>query len=496
VNLGRAHGLVRRGWADSLPALLRTALGSGGGDETGTHLQRKAAPLGLQIPDSSSRGGWWPLIREAFPGAWQQNVETPLCSVLQHPTVFACITLIAGDMAKMRWDLTQHIGNDVWTPIEVAAFSPVLRKPNHYQTDFQFREHWTISKLIYGNTYVLKQRDLRGLVTALHVLDPCRVRPLVAPDGSVFYELKADTLAQQPQDVVIVPAREIIHDHFNELFHPLVGISPLFAAGIPAMLGLKIETSSTAFFANGSMPGGILYVPGVLDQTKADDLKSRWDTNYGGANQGTVAVLPDGMKFEPVLAGRADQSQLSEQWTAASQAIATAFHVPFYMVGGPPPPYNNPQAQSVDYLARCLQPLIVAMETGMDDGLGLTPDRINGTQYGIQLKTSDLLLMDTLTMMTVLKDGTSAGLLSPNEGRAQLNYPPVSGGESPLMQQQNFTLEALARQNAPPAPGTPAAPPADTADTADAADQAELDASTQTAALHGMARKNAKLMAA
>jgi phage portal protein BeeE len=31
---------------------------------------------------------------------------------------------------------------------------------------------------------------------------------------------------------VIVPAREIIHDRFNCLFHPLVGISPLYAAAL------------------------------------------------------------------------------------------------------------------------------------------------------------------------------------------------------------------------------------------------------------------------
>jgi HK97 family phage portal protein len=426
------------------------------GDETGTHLQRKS-PAGFTIPES--RQGWfniWNSVREAFTGAWQQNVSTPICDVLQHPTVFACITLIAGDMAKMRWDLTQAIGNDVWMPVENPAFSPFLRRPNHFQTDFQFREHWATSKLIYGNTYALKQRDLRGLVTAAHVLDPRRVLPLVAPDGSVFYELKMDDLAQQPRENVVVPAREIFHDRFNCFYHPLVGIGPLFAAGIPAMLGLKILKSSNHFFGNGAMPGGILYVPGVLDQAKADDLKARWDTNYGGANYGSVAILPDGLRFE-VTTQPADKSQLSEQWDKASQAIATAFKVPFYMVGGPPPPYNNPQSQSVEYLTRCLQPLIVGEETCLDDGLGLTPDKINGVQYGVQLKTSDLLLMDTLTMMTVLRDGVSAGLLKPNDGRAQLNYPPVEGGETPYLQVQNYSLAALAkRDQEQPIPATPA----------------------------------------
>jgi len=34
---------------------------------------------------------------------------------------------------------------------------------------------------------------------------------------------------------VVVPAREIIHDVMCPLFHPLIGVSPIYAAGYPAM---------------------------------------------------------------------------------------------------------------------------------------------------------------------------------------------------------------------------------------------------------------------
>jgi phage portal protein BeeE len=41
----------------------------------------------------------------------------------------------------------------------------VLRKPNRFQTRIQFLESWALSKLSRGNTYVLKQRDNRNVVT-------------------------------------------------------------------------------------------------------------------------------------------------------------------------------------------------------------------------------------------------------------------------------------------------------------------------------------------
>ena len=52
-----------------------------------------------------------------------------------------------------------------------------------------------MSKLVHGNTYVLKQRDARGVVVAGYVLDPTKVTPLVAPDGSIFYALGRSDLA-------------------------------------------------------------------------------------------------------------------------------------------------------------------------------------------------------------------------------------------------------------------------------------------------------------
>jgi HK97 family phage portal protein len=390
---------------------------------------------------TTGSGGWRSIISEGFTGAWQCNIETPIVDLLKHPTVFACVTLIASDIAKMRLELVREEENDVWVPTDNPAFSPVLRKPNHYQTWFHFKLVWMLSKLIHGNTYVLKQRDARGLVVALYVLDPTRVKPLIAPDGSVFYELSTDHLATL-EESVIVPAREIIHDLFNEFYHPLVGISPLYACGIAAMLGLKIQTNSAHFFGNGSQPGGILTAPGAITVDTAKRLKEEWEKNYGGQNRGRVAVVGDGLTYE-AMAESADKSQLNEQWASASQAIADAFHVPWYLVGGPQPPYNNIQALNVQYYTQCLQPLTTSFEEVMDDGLGLSPDKIGGVRLGTQFNINDLLWMDSATMMDVISKGVGAGVMKPNEGRARLNLRPVTGGDTPYLQQQYYSLADL-----------------------------------------------------
>jgi HK97 family phage portal protein len=402
--------------------------------------RQKAARTSLSAPDT--RGGWWPIVREAFTGAWQQNVEVRFDSVLSFHADFACKTLIASDIAKLRIKLVEQDANGVWSETKSPAYSPVLRKPNRSQNRIQFFESWVISKLQKGNTYVLKERDGRGVVIGLYVLDPNAVKPLVAPDGSVYYQLSRDDLAgvDDFDASVPVPASEIIHDRFNCMFHPLVGVSPIFANGLAAMHGLAIQNNATRFFQNGSNPGGILTAPGAISDETAKRLKDHWDSNYTGANVGKVAVLGDGLRYE-AMSVKAVDAQLIEQLKWSAEVVCSTYHVPPYKIGiGQMPSYNNVQALNTEYYSQCLQVLMESIELCLDEGLA------TGEGLGTEFDTDNLLRMDSVTQMEVLEK--SKGIMSPNEQRKKLDLRPKDGGESPMLQQQNFSLAALAKRDA------------------------------------------------
>lgn len=399
-----------------------------------------------------TRGGWFPIIRESYPGAWQQNVEVNQQAVLAYHAVFACMTLIASDIAKLRVKLVAQDSDGIWTETNNSAYSPVLRKPNGFQTRIQFWENWMLSKLSRGNTYVLKQRDNRNVVTALYVLDPSRVKPMVAPDGAVYYELQPDNLAGLQEDRIVVPASEIIHDRFNCLFHPLVGVSPIYANGLAATQGLSIQNNSANLFGSGSRPGGLLIAPGRIDPENATRLKEYWDNNFSGENAGKVAVLGDGMTYQG-LSVTPEDAQLIEQLKWTAEVVCSTFHVPPYKIGvGALPSYNNVQALNTEYYSQCLQVHIEAAELCMDEGLA------TGDKLGTEFDLDNLLRMDSVTQMQVLKEGVGAGVLSPNEARAKVDRKPVPGGASPYLQQQNYSLEALAKRDAQEDPFGAAAP--------------------------------------
>lgn len=408
--------------------------------------------LGL-LQTVSGRGGWTSIIGESFTGAWQRNVTINNEEVITNPIVWSCATLIASDISKLWLNLVERDANGIWTETESPAFSPVLRTPNRNTTRVKFYEYWMLSKLLRGNTFALKARDGRGMVTALYVLDSSRVQVLCAPDGSLFYQLSADMFAGIENDIT-VPAREIIHDIMVPLFSPYIGVSPIFAAGMAAMQGLKIQQQSALLFANGSNPGGVLTSPHAISNEAAERIKTHWETNYSGAaNVGRVAVLGDGLTYEPMTMTAVD-AQLIDQLKWSDERICACFHVPGYMVGiGPPPPYTDIQSINLQYYTQALQNPIENLEELLDKGLEMpTAPRRLGTEFDLDA----LARMDTRTQVDNATKGILGGLFTPNEARADFDRKPVEGGDTVYLQQQQYSLSALSRRdNAAPAPATP-----------------------------------------
>jgi len=416
----------------------------------------KALPPSSSVPIGS--GGWYPLIREPFAGAWQRNLEINIDTAASFHADFACKTLIARDIAKMRVKLAEKDANDIWSEVTNPAYSPVLRRPNDYQTRNQFWECWVLSKLGRGNTYVLKQRDQRNVVVALHVLDPTRVHPLVADDGAVFYRLDSDSLAGIGD--IVVPAREMIHDRFNCLFHPLVGTPPVFASGLVSMMGLNAQKASALLFENASVPGGILTHPDAIDEVQMKRMKEEWEQRFSRGNLGRVAVLGGGLKYEKMAMTNVE-GQMVESLKWSAEVVCSVYHVPPYKVGvGALPSYNNVQALNVEYYSQALQSHIEEIEELLDHALGIGW----GEGLGTEFDTDTLLRMDSTTQIAAIQVAVGAGVMAPNEGRAKLDLKPVDGGETPYLQEQNWALSDLAKRGAPtrpvtqPAPIPPAAP--------------------------------------
>lgn len=433
----------------------------------------------LQQP--SDRGGWMSLISEPFAGAWQRNLEINPTTVLSFHAVFSCISLIASDISKMPLRLMRRDSNGIWKENNSGTPARIYRRPNAFQNRMQFFECWLNSKLCHGNTVAVKIRNTRGDITELRILDWNKVTPLVADDGSVFYQINPDNMTGVEASVT-VPAREVIHDRFNCLFHPLIGLSPIYAAGLAAMQGHHIQENSAHFFRNGSKPSGVIEVPGTITDENARKLKANWDTGYTGENAGKTGLLSNGAKYNPISMS-ADDAKVVEQLQMSEKIVCSTFHVPAYKAGvGDLPSYDNIEALEQQYYSQCLQTLIESIELLLDEAFELEDDA--GTEFDV----SALLRMDSERRIKTLGEGVKNTILTPNEARRSENLPPVTGGDELYLQQQNFSLGALARRDASDDPfGKKSAAPQPVSDEGKALSDAEQAAAK--AMLRGLLTK-------
>src|SRR5690606_7707721 len=279
----------------------------------------------------------WRVIHEPYSGAWQKNEELKRGDLTCYPTLYACLNRIATDIGKLPFLLKRKDEHGIWRPTEISAYSPVLRKPNGYQTAQQFREAWMLSKLMDGNVFVLKQRDNRGVVTSLYVLDPCRVETLVSEAGRVFYRLSYNNPNNLlPENFggeqITIPASEIIHDRINPFHHQLLGVPPLCAAALAAGKNIRILRNSSAFFENNASPGGLITVPAGMSEEDADKITEFFNSNFTGAKSGRIGAIGADLKFTP-FAFKAADSQLVEQMRYSDEQICQPFGIPPFKIG-------------------------------------------------------------------------------------------------------------------------------------------------------------------
>lgn len=390
---------------------------------------------------SDWRNGWR-TIKEAFTGAWQQNVEEKRADLITYPTLYACIYRISSDVGKLPFTLQRANENGTSKAVENPAYTPVLSEPNNFQTEAQFREYWLLCKLTQGNTYVLKRRDNRGVVTDLFILDPCRVMPMVSDSGEVFYQLYIDPLntipSNYPAENLIVPASEIIHDRCMTVHNPLIGIPPLAAAYWPALKNMKILRSATEFFANNAQPGGILTAPAGMTDEDAKAVQEYWTTNFSGQNAGKVAIIGADMKFTP-FAMKSIDSQMIEQMRYSDIQICQPFGIPPFKVGiGDVPSSLGVDGVNQLYYQDALQPHIEHMEALLDKGLRISKP------LSVQLDLDPLLRMDESKRADVETKLVQGKIKTPDEGRLRFNLAPTGGGDTLWGQNQDYPLGMLA----------------------------------------------------
>lgn len=409
---------------------------------TGTDL----GPIGSAWVTLTRAVGDW------FSGAWQQVAGPPdeesVRNSLNDAVVYACVRLLATDMSKLQPQIRKLSSYDVWEVAEHQTLSPLLRRPNHFQTWSRFIQSMMFSRLLAGDYYGVKLYE-GSRVAEIIGLDPTKVTPLLANDtGNVFYRVAQEPLARVFDEEIIVAAADMIHIPYLPLAHPLQGTAPLDRAIMSARARQGILQNAAVLNENNSVPPGILIAPEGMTEAKLTALAEKWRK----IPKGRVAVLDAAIKFES-LSAKAVDSQSVELADLSAVDICIAFGVPPWKLGIGQRPSGNVEALQIMYYQDSLQWQKEDIEQALDVGLD-----VDKGVY-IELDPATLYMMDSKTRAEV--DAMLVkGIKSPNESRRDWNLAPVAGGNAVYLQQQNYSLSALdKRDQAAPAPSSAAPSP-------------------------------------
>ena len=345
-------------------------------------------------------------------------------SAMQLTAVYACVRILAEGIAGLPLHLYKCGKNGSREKVVDHPLYFLLHdEPNPEMTSFVFRETLMTHLLLWGNAYAQIIRDGRGVVVALYPLMPDRMRVDRDENGQIYYryQLRADeshlekpgTVDLSPKDVLHIPALG---------FDGLVRYSPIAMARNSIGMAIACEDFGASFFRNGAAPSGVLEHPGVLKNP--EKLRDAWEAQYGGSrNSGRVAVLEEGMKFNPI-AIPPEQAQFLETRKFQVDEIARIFHVPPHMIGDlERSTFSNIEQQSLEFVKYTLNPWVCRWEQALTRSL-LSPKEKR--EYSIKFNVDGLLRGDYQSRMNGYAVGRQNGWMSANDIRELENMDKIS----------------------------------------------------------------------
>lgn len=345
---------------------------------------------------------------------------------LEEVITMACVSIRSQDLAKLPLHVFRERSDGGRDVVDKHPVEKVLRKPNRWQTRFEFMEQLQASFLLKGNAYAAIIRDGRGRPLELIPINTDRVSLYEADDGSLFYKVARQTAFEKASLASfgeLISADDMLHLRWMTQ-NSVLGLSRIGLARDAIGLSLALEEFSSTLFASGARPGGVLATDKKLSDETFARIKNQWQERYSGAgNAGKTALLEEGLKWEP-LSMTAVESQTVEARRIQIEQIATAFDVPLHRLGISNAGGEATLVSHQMYLNNVLSSDAERWENKLEDIFGLEDEGLC-----IEFDLDYFNRADKQTRFNALRTGIVGGFLTINEARLSEDLTKVPGGD-------------------------------------------------------------------
>jgi len=178
-------------------------------------------------------------------------------------------------------------------------------------------------------------------------------------------------------------------------------------------------------FDNSTRLGGILKIPGKLNQEQKTNLAASWNTQHGGGtNAGKTAILESGVEFQPISMTLEDAEWISARQFSVTE-VARLFRCPPTVIGDlTHGNYSNSVEMARQFVTMTLRRHLVAWEQAISKQL-LTP--AGRVMYFAEHQVEGLLRGDAVNRADFYTKGIAAGWMLPSEARKLENLSKIEG---------------------------------------------------------------------
>lgn len=287
-----------------------------------------------------------------------------------------------------------------------------------------------------GNAYLRRFRNPDKSTAAVRALNPLGVSIRYSDAGAKLYDY-ADLYGSGPRlGTQTFTADQVIHLRLLEVPGHVYGLGPIQAAQAGLAGGIDLRDYATNWFGDSGIPTGTLSTEQTLTPDLATAYKDRWHANL--AEKRGVAVLGNGLKYDPVLIRPADAQWLeSQQFSVTDIARLLGMPAPLVLaaVEGSSMTYQTLETAEMQLQRYGLMQYLLEIEDALSSCLP------RGRVCRFML--NDSLRPDARTRADVAAVYVKNKIKLPNEVRAEEGLPPIAGGdEFPTIPQESTSADS------------------------------------------------------
>ncbi len=296
---------------------------------------------------------------------------------------------------------------------------------------------------LWGNGYAEIVPDGSGGAAELWPLHPSRVRPFLAEDQSVWYEVTNGKTAQ----TTLLPQHRMFH---VMLFTKdgLIGESVVDLAKESLGLALATDRYGASFFGNDGRPGGVFKMPGQMSPEAYERLQEGMRTFRDDDNRLSTLILEEGAEWQAVGVPNDNAQFIETRKYNVTEWARWLVLPPYKLKDEQKSSFNNIEQLSIDFMTDSQEPNLVEWEDEVAMKLFTDTDRAAG--FFAEFNRKARLRGDNASRSAFYKEMSAVGAMSPNDIRKSENMNGIGPqGDKYLVQLNLTTLEKIGEDAEP-----------------------------------------------